>query len=266
VIRHISALVALVALSLSSVACVAENEMDAAEAAESSQDLASQSAYFETFQGFDGKYYFHVMANNGQNVLRSEGYASLASADAGVDSLLANGTDAHNYAFETASTGETYFNVKAGNGETIGTSELYSTKGNAERGARTVRALVRLAREDKRITRAAAPRPEHFEIFTGEDNATYFRLRSNNGEILLGSEAYSSTSSARDGIASVQTNGSHADRFQVVAAADGGFTVRLVAANGEVIAHGEVYATKSNATRAVSRMTDILSGTVSIAD
>ena len=32
---------------------------------------------FETFVGKDGKYYFHLLASNGQKVLQSQGYNSL---------------------------------------------------------------------------------------------------------------------------------------------------------------------------------------------
>jgi uncharacterized protein YegP (UPF0339 family) len=95
-ILYKSALAALVALSLSSVACVAPTE-PATEVEETSQDLVSRSAKFETFQGLDGQWYFHLLAGNGQNVLRSEGYTALASAENGIESVLSNGADADNF-------------------------------------------------------------------------------------------------------------------------------------------------------------------------
>lgn len=261
-IRHISALAAVVALSLSSVACMAPTD-EATEVEETSQDLVSRSAYFETFQGLDGRHYFNLMAANGENVLRSQGYSALASAELGVTSVLANGNDKRNFDVLEANNGDFYFNLKAANGEIIGTSELYASKSNAERGARTVRALVRLANEGKT---QPAPRRERFEIFTGEDNKSYFRLRAGNGEILLGSQGYTAKSSAKSGIASVQANGADASSFDIFEAFDGGWGVNLVAANGEVIARGETYSSKSNATRAVKRMAEILSGKVTISE
>jgi uncharacterized protein YegP (UPF0339 family) len=193
-IRHLCALAALAALSLSAVACAAPTDEETTEVEESNQDLVSRSAFFETFQGLDGKYYFHLMAGNGQNVLRSQGYTRLASAEGGADSVIANGNDKRNFELLQASNGDWYFNLKAANGETIGTSQLYATKYNAERGAVAVRALVRLARAEAKTV--AAPRVIRFEVFQGEDGKGYFRLRAGNGEILLGSEGYASKSNA----------------------------------------------------------------------
>ncbi len=261
-IRHIRALAAVVALSLSSVACLAPTDAEETEVEETSQDLVSRSAYFETFQGLDGRHYFNLMAANGENVLRSQGYKALASAEEGVASVLENGFDKRNFDVLEAKNGDWYFNLKAGNGEIIGTSELYVSKSNAERGARTVRALVRIANQEAK----AAPRRERFELFTGEDGKAYFRLRAGNGEILLGSQGYTAKSSAKAGITSVQANGKDTSRFEIFEAWDGGWAVNLVATNGEVIARGETYASKSNATRAVERMAELLSVRLTVAE
>lgn len=258
-IRHISAFAALIAMSLSTVACAAPtDDGDAVEVEETSQDLVSRSAYVETFQGLDGRYYFNLMAGNGENVLRSQGYTKLASAQNGVASVLENGIDKRQFDVKQATNGDWYFNLRAGNNEVIGTSELYASKANAERGARSVRALVRLSR----ATTQPAPRRESFELFKGEDGKSYFRLRAANGEIMLASQAYTAAANARGGIASVLSNGADASSYEVFETADGGHSIRLVAGNGEVIARGEIYASKSNATRAVARLAEILSGDV----
>lgn len=263
-IRHICALAATVALSLSTVACVATTENEATGVEGTSEDLVSRSAYFETFDGLDGQHYFHLMAQNGEDVLRSEGYAANASVDTGIWSVLENGADKRNFEVLEAKNGDYYFNLKAANGEVIGTSELYASKSNAERGASTVRGLVRLA--NKQLNKQLAPRRESFEIFKGEDQKTYFRLRAGNGEIMLGSQGYTAKSSAKTGIASVQTNGADASRFQIFEAADGLWGVHLVAANGEVVARGETYASKSNATRAVKHLVEVFSQRVAISE
>lgn len=265
-IRHISALAAIVALSLSTVACMAPQSdgAETTEVEETSQDLVSRSAYFETFQGLDGRHYFNLMAANGEDVLRSQGYDALASAENGVSSILENGTDKRNFEVLEAVDGEWYFNLVASNGEIVGTSELYVSKTNAERGARTVRALVRLAGDEAKTL--AAPRRERFELFTGEDGKAYFRLRAGNGEILLGSQGYTAKASAKAGIGSVQRTGKSAASFETFEAFDGGWAVRLVAGNGEIVARGETYATKASATRAVKRLVEILSESVAVAE
>jgi uncharacterized protein YegP (UPF0339 family) len=260
-IRHISALAAVIALSLSSVACVAESESETQDAAETGDDLVSRSAYFETFQGLDGKSYFNFMAGNGEGVLRSQGYSTPAGAQDGIHSLLDNGVDARNYEMLQASNGQSYFNVKAANGEIIGTGEFYTSKAHAERGARTVRALLRLAR--KQLNTQPAPTRERFELFTGEDGQTYFHLRAANGEILLSSEGYTASAAAKDGIVAVTTSGTTESNFQLFEV-DGGWGVRLVSPNGETLATGESYSSKSAATRAVSRIEEILGGPVSV--
>jgi hypothetical protein len=259
--RHISALAAVVCLSFapSVIGCAAPtDEGDAVAAEETTSDLVSSSAYFETFQGLDAHYYFSMTAGNGQNVLRSQGYTKLASAQNGVASVIANGNDKRQFDVKQATNGDWYFNLRAANNEIIGTSELYASKSNAERGARTVRALVRLARNGSQ----AAPRRESFELFKGEDGKSYFHLRAANGEIMLGSQGYTAAASARGGIASVLTNGAASSSYEVFETDGGDYAIRLVAANGEVIARGESYSSKSNATRAVARLTEILSGNV----
>jgi uncharacterized protein len=258
-IRHISALAAVVALSLSTIACVAPTEQTDDSSVESEDsDLVSSSAFFETFQGLDGHYYFNLMAGNGENVLRSQSYTKLASAQGGVASVLENGNDKRNFDVKQASNGDWYFNLIAANGAVIGSSELYASKSNAERGGRSVRALVRLA---KNATKAA-PRRESFELFKGEDGKSYFRLRAANGEIMLGSQSYTATASARGGIASVLANGTEAASYEVFETDSGNYALRLVAKNGEVIARGQSYTSKSSATRAVNRLAEILDGNV----
>lgn len=265
-IRHISALAALFALSLSTVACTATpEETESVEAEETNQDLVSRSAYFETFQSIDGRYYFNLMAGNGENVLRSQGYTRLVNAENGVASVLAHGESKSFFDVKQALNGDWYFNLKATNGQTIGTSELYASKSNAERGASAVRALVKVANAQAAKTQPA-PKVERFELFKGEDGKSYFRLRAANGEIMLGSQGYTSKQSAKKGIESVVANGTDASSFDVFPAWDGGWGISLVAANGEVIARGETYSSKSNATRAVNRLADILSGDVGLAE
>lgn len=149
-IRHMSALVALAALSLSAVACASPVESEA-EVAETTDDLVSASAHFETFEGIDGDHYFRLVAANGATVLRSEGYTTLSDAKSGIAAVLEHGTDARNYAvLEAVDTSGWYFNLRAPNAEIIGTSQLYATKSNADRGLRTVRSLIRVVRQEAR--------------------------------------------------------------------------------------------------------------------
>ena len=74
-------------------ACGVPEDMDAANAGRrvDQYDALSTHGKFETFTGQDGKFYFHLLAGNGEKVLASQGYATLASAKTGITSVQANG-------------------------------------------------------------------------------------------------------------------------------------------------------------------------------
>lgn len=91
----------------------------------------------------------------------------------------------------------------------------------------------------------------------------YFRLRAGNGEVVLSSEGYSERSSATRAVSTVRALGKDRGAFEVFAAQDGKYGLRLVAGNGEVVARGETYASKSNAERAADRIVEMLSDGVS---
>lgn len=142
-IRQILALVACIALSLSTVACAAQND-DAADT--STQDVVASSAKFSVFTGTDSLYYFHFVAANGEILLQSEGYTTRESADAGIDAVVQNAPDTRNVDILQSTDSQWYFVVKGNNGEIVATSEMYTTKASADRGARTVRSLARIIR------------------------------------------------------------------------------------------------------------------------
>lgn len=93
---------------------------------------------FEVFVGNNGEYFFSLHAANGERMLRSEGYKQEASALNGTFSVAENGLDADKYEIKEGQHGGFYFNLKAANGEVIGTSEMYDTKFNAERARDTI--------------------------------------------------------------------------------------------------------------------------------
>jgi uncharacterized protein YegP (UPF0339 family) len=259
------AVVALFSLATLNVACSAAPETDSQSTEdETSAELSSKSAHFETFVGADGKVYFDLVAANGQNVLRSQGYTRQDSADAGVASVLANAIDPAAYDVKEATNGEYYFNVRAANYAVIATSQMYSTKSNATRAAATVRGLVRLTGAPAKTV--AAPRLERFETFKGENGQSYFRLRAGNGEPVLSSQGYTRMESALGGIESVRANGASTASFRVFETADGQYAFNLVASNGQVIGRGESYVSKSNADRAVARIAEMLRAGVATAE
>lgn len=246
----------LFALALSLVvsaalpACAIDaSQTDENVTADSEDELTLTTGKFETFTGKDGKVYFHLLAGNGEKVLASEGYSSIAAA-ANAISLIQSGVT---YELRAAVSGESYFVVKATNGAVLGTSEMYASKSNAERAIETVQKIVA-----KTTSILTAPSGAQFQVFRGLDKAYYFHLRANNGEIVLQSEAYTNRTGAVNGATSVKSNGVNAARYQLLEASNGQWYFVLKAANGAVIGRGELYASKYNAQRGIETVVGLL--------
>jgi uncharacterized protein YegP (UPF0339 family) len=248
---------ALIALSSVGLGACGEDgsstSLPVEQVADGKADGLVATARFETFKGIDGKSYFHLIAANGQKVLQSQGYSSAQRATSGLASVRANGVLPEQYEMLEAVNGQTYFNLLAANGEIIGTSELYSTKSNAERAVNTSLSLVAEA------TKAAAPKNATFQVFKGLDSKYYFHLRAGNGEIVLQSQSYTKNATATSGIDSVLSNGATAARYQVKDAANGQAYFVLTASNGKTIATSETYVSRSNAQRGADAVVQLLS-------
>ena len=182
---------AVLALATFSLVGCATTDAELADDEESAEQVdeatLSRSAKLETFRGVDGRYYFYLLAGNGQKVLRSQGYSREADARTGMLAVRNNGTTRAHYVILASRNGEYYFNLKAANGEIIATSETYVTRTNASRAVTTTIRVINLLPADPIAT--PAPTRAGFQIFTGEDGKRYFRLRAGNGEIVLQSEA-----------------------------------------------------------------------------
>src|SRR5436190_3353849 len=94
---------------------------------------------FELKVASNGKYHFNLKAGNGQIILSSEMYESKASATNGIASVQKNAPDDGRYDRKTSSTGKPFFSLKAGNGEVIGTSEMYESTSAMENGIESVK-------------------------------------------------------------------------------------------------------------------------------
>ena len=85
-----------------------------------------------------GQFSFVLKAGNGEVILRSEQYASKASAENGIQSVQANCGDDARYDRKDASDGRCYFNLKAGNHQVIGTSQMYKDAAGRDNGIKSV--------------------------------------------------------------------------------------------------------------------------------
>jgi uncharacterized protein YegP (UPF0339 family) len=93
---------------------------------------------FEIVTGKSGKVHFNLKASNGQVILTSEKYESLAAAKKGITSVKKNAGNDKRFERKTAKDGSCYFVLKAANGETIGRSEMYKTAKSMENGIASV--------------------------------------------------------------------------------------------------------------------------------
>lgn len=83
--------------------------------------------------------------------------------------------------------------------------------------------------------------PAKFEVHRARDGQYHFHLKAANGEIILSSELYKTRGGAKNGIASVQRNGSDADRFERREDKRGEPYFVLRAGNHQVIGTSEMY-------------------------
>lgn len=95
---------------------------------------------FVISQRKNGEYQFNLKAGNGQIILSSEGYTAKAGCLNGIESVRKNSQDSTMYDKKTSSNGKFYFNLKAGNGQIIGTSEMYESEAARDNGIASVTA------------------------------------------------------------------------------------------------------------------------------
>lgn len=98
------------------------------------------AGWFELTGGDSGKFRFVLKAGNGEVILRSEQYDSRAAAENGIASVQKNSPLAERFERLEASDGRHYFNLKAGNHQVIGSSQMYASAANRDAGIASVQA------------------------------------------------------------------------------------------------------------------------------
>lgn len=84
--------------------------------------------HFEIYQSLKSNEYYFRLKSDKQIILGSEGYTTKANAIKGIRSVQNNATEPKRYDIKEAKNGKCYFNLKARNGEVVGTSMMQSTK------------------------------------------------------------------------------------------------------------------------------------------
>jgi uncharacterized protein YegP (UPF0339 family) len=104
---------------------------------------AATGARTEVLVGDSGQFRFNVFAKNGQVILSSEQYTTEAAAFNGAMAVQTEGQNASAYTLKQNTAGGYYFNVKALNGEVIGTSQQYTTKQSATDAMASLQGLLK---------------------------------------------------------------------------------------------------------------------------
>ena len=100
----------------------------------------------------NGEFQFNLKAGNGQVILASEGYTSKSSCLNGIESVRKNAPDDGRYERNTTANGKPYFNLKAGNGQVIGSSEMYESVASRDNGIESVKKNAPDAEVDDQTT------------------------------------------------------------------------------------------------------------------
>lgn len=115
------------------------------------------------------------------------------------------------FVIKTVKTGAK-FDLKAGNGEVIATSEVYNSRSACSNGIESVRKNAPIANlEDQTVENFETATNPKFEMYNDKSGEFRFRLKARNGEIIAVSEGYKAKASCLNGIESVRKNAPDAE-------------------------------------------------------
>lgn len=103
------------------------------------------------------------------------------------------------------------FDLKAGNGQVIATSEVYTTEAACLNGIESVRNNCVGGVEDQTVENFETVKHPKFEVYQDKAGEYRFRLKAKNGEVIATSEGYTTKDSCFNGIESVKKNAPDAE-------------------------------------------------------
>ncbi len=99
------------------------------------------------------------------------------------------------------------FDLKAGNGEIIATSQTYKALKTCKAGiASVIKNAPIAAVEDQTVEEYPIAKNPKFEIYTDKAGEFRFRLKASNGQVIATGEGYKAKKSCENGIASIRKN------------------------------------------------------------
>ena len=110
------------------------------------------------------------------------------------------------FVVKTTANGGFKFDLKAGNGEIIASSQIYKSEKSCNAGIESVRNNCTAEVEDQTVENFEVKKHPKYEMYTDKAGEIRFRLKAKNGEIIATSEGYKKKASALNGIESVKKN------------------------------------------------------------
>ena len=116
------------------------------------------------------------------------------------------------FVISEAKNGGFVFNLKAGNGEIIATSQVYKSLDSCKNGIESVKKNVPdLHVEDQTVEKFETLTNPKFEVYQDKAGEFRFRLKARNGEIIATGESYKAKKSCLNGIDSIKRNAPDAE-------------------------------------------------------
>jgi len=99
------------------------------------------------------------------------------------------------------------FDLLAGNGQVIASSEVYASEASCLGGIASVTKCAVVAEvEDQTVEPVETKKHPKFEMYTDKKGEYRFRLKARNGEVIAVSEGYTAKAGCLNGIESVKKN------------------------------------------------------------
>ncbi len=222
------------------------------------RDAHSEAGFSAFFHEESSRYFFTLLDADGKVLLKSEGYPQAAARENGIQSVMKNREKSDFYSVKSED-GKFYLSLRAANYREIARSCDCDTEGEALeilpfatgeqiRGGKTMVAEAKKERADDRVDDDYLAVKEYashaaledeamtsFAKFTHENGQHYFAWYDENGDVLMRSEGYPTTSARDNGLASVQKNKDLDERYAIIKRLDRYF-VSLKAGNHQEIA------------------------------
>ncbi len=110
------------------------------------------------------------------------------------------------FVIKSTSNGGFKFDLKAGNGEVIASSQVYKSLKACEAGVESVKKNALAHVEDQTVEDFEVKKHPKYELYADKAGEIRFRLKAANGEIIATSEGYKKKASALNGIESIGKN------------------------------------------------------------